>query len=40
MTRDQSDYEGLIQKNKELRALQEEITKQEDRWLELSERLG
>jgi ABC transport system ATP-binding/permease protein len=40
MTRDQSDYEGLIQKNKELRALQEEITKQEDRWLELSEQVG
>ncbi|HEY1915218.1 MAG TPA: ABC-F family ATP-binding cassette domain-containing protein [Streptosporangiaceae bacterium] len=40
MTRDQSDYEGLIQKNKELHALQEEITKQEDRWLELSEQVG
>jgi ABC transport system ATP-binding/permease protein len=40
MARDQSDYEGLIQKDKELRGLREEIAKLEDRWLELSEQTG
>jgi ATPase subunit of ABC transporter with duplicated ATPase domains len=37
---DQSDYEGLTQKLKELRALQDEVTELETRWLELSERVG
>jgi ATP-binding cassette subfamily F protein uup len=37
---DQSDYEGLTQKIKELRALQDEITELETRWLELSEQVS
>jgi ABC transport system ATP-binding/permease protein len=37
---DQSDYQGLIQKTKELRALQDEVSDLEIRWLELSERVG
>ena len=37
---DQSDYEGLTQKLKELRALQDEVTELETRWLELSEQVG
>jgi ATPase subunit of ABC transporter with duplicated ATPase domains len=37
---DQSDYEGLTQKTKELRALQDEVTQLETRWLELSEQAG
>jgi ATPase subunit of ABC transporter with duplicated ATPase domains len=37
---DQSDYEGLTQKIKELRTLQDEVTELETRWLELSEQVG
>jgi ATPase subunit of ABC transporter with duplicated ATPase domains len=37
---DQSDYQGLIQKTKELRALQDEVSDLETRWLELSEHVG
>lgn len=37
---DQSDYEGLTQKTKELRALQDEVTELETRWLEIAERAG
>jgi ABC transport system ATP-binding/permease protein len=37
---DQSDHEGLGQKAKELRALQDEVTSLETRWLELSEHVG
>ncbi len=37
---DQSDYEGLTQKTKELRALQDEVTGLETRWLEISEEVG
>ena len=37
---DQSDYEGLTQKIKELRALQDETTELETRWLELSEQVS
>jgi ATPase subunit of ABC transporter with duplicated ATPase domains len=37
---DQSDYEGLTQKTKELRALHDEVSELETRWLELSEQVG
>jgi predicted nucleic acid-binding Zn-ribbon protein len=37
---DQSDYEGLTQKTKELRALQDEVTELETRWLEIAEQVG
>jgi ATPase subunit of ABC transporter with duplicated ATPase domains len=37
---DQSDYQGLIDKTKELRELQDEVSDLETRWLELSERVG
>jgi hypothetical protein len=37
---DQSDYEGLTQKTKELRALQDEVTELETRWLEIAERVS
>jgi ATPase subunit of ABC transporter with duplicated ATPase domains len=37
---DQSDYEGLTQKAKELRALHDEVAELETRWLEISERVG
>jgi ATPase subunit of ABC transporter with duplicated ATPase domains len=37
---DQSDYQGVIQKTKELRALQDEVSDLETRWLEISEQVG
>ncbi len=37
---DQSDYEGLQQHSEDLRALEQEATQLEERWLELSELLG
>jgi ATPase subunit of ABC transporter with duplicated ATPase domains len=37
---DQSDYEGLTRKTKELGALNDEVTELENRWLEVSELAG
>ncbi|MGJ3507408.1 ABC-F family ATP-binding cassette domain-containing protein [Enemella sp. A6] len=37
---DHSDYEGLQQHTEELRSMEAEVADLEDRWLELSERLG
>jgi ATPase subunit of ABC transporter with duplicated ATPase domains len=37
---DQSDYEGLTRKTKELGALNDEVTELENRWLEISELVG
>lgn len=37
---DQSDYEGLAEKMKQISALESEVEENETRWLELSEQLG
>jgi ABC transport system ATP-binding/permease protein len=37
---DQSDYQGLISKSGELRALQDEVAELETRWLEIAEQVG
>jgi ATPase subunit of ABC transporter with duplicated ATPase domains len=37
---DQSDYQGILTKTSELRALQNEVADLETRWLEIAERVG
>lgn len=39
-THDPSDYEGLTKLNEKLRAVQQESSEVEERWLELAEQLG
>jgi ABC transport system ATP-binding/permease protein len=37
---DQSDYQGILHKTSELRALEDEVADLETRWLEIAERVG
>ena len=37
---DQSDYQGILAKTSELRALQDEVADLETRWLEIAEQVG